>query len=483
MNKFTNRYLSQFEILNKAIVGYEFEFYTERSYYKLLELLNRELAPVKVTGYRKYHSSGEVDDKHYKIEPDLSGGFDLVELITGPTPYVNARLVLLKIMNILQKHGRTDDKCSIHINISFDKEKTDKVLDRLNPLKLILNVDEDMIYKLFPERKSNFYAKSVKKLIPYKNFNFSSTSSHLIQNNLQLPDTKYYGINIANSYKGRLEYRYIGGKDYDKKTDEVLELLDYFIILTWNCINTTLDEKDIEELNDYLLENINQFKNFANLDNFIAEFLSIRLQVDMSNDYTIVKSYYDDIYNELYDIIINIYNLSDCIINYDTDKQKIEIVDASFKSIFDIKNINIIDSNVDGGSFINCDFINCDVKNAHLTNCKLIMTDIFNSKIEVCEIDRQSTVIKCYIFNSLLDGKMDSGVFRSGKLGEFGELGKDVKIVTDQNNYFGDGEEQTFKQKIKDLGTFKNDTNFNKKKFLDGYNAQHNPRGGDQTTF
>ena len=102
MEKYTDKYINKFDILKHAVIGFEFEFYTGRPYHKLLELLNRELAPVKVHGYRVYHSTGEVEPDKWKIEPDLSLGYDGVELITGPLPYVNAKIYLLKVLKILQ---------------------------------------------------------------------------------------------------------------------------------------------------------------------------------------------------------------------------------------------------------------------------------------------------------------------------------------------------------------------------------------------
>jgi len=229
MDKYTDKYINKFDILNNAIVGFEFEFYSTRPYHKLLEILNRELNPVTVTGYRVYHSSFDPDAENWKIEPDLSMGYDGIELVSGPIPYVNAKFYLLKVLKILQRpEFRTDDKCSIHINISFDKDKTTNVLDKLNKLKLILNVDENFVYKHFPERENNFYAKSVKKLIPFKSYDFSNNAAEILINSLELPDTKYYGINLLNIFNGRVEYRYIGGEDYQDKTAEILDLMDYF---------------------------------------------------------------------------------------------------------------------------------------------------------------------------------------------------------------------------------------------------------------
>jgi hypothetical protein len=436
MDKFTNKYIGSFDILKKAVIGFEFEFYTDKSYYKLLELLNRELAPIKTHGRRKYHSEMKPDEYNFKIEPDLSMGNSGVELITGPMPYHNAKLILLKILHILQTYAKTDDKTSIHINISFDKEQTDKTLDHLNKLKLILNVDEELVFKFFPTRKDNFYSKSVKKLIPFKGYDYVNDAINILVNNLQMGDTKYYGINIKEAYNGRLEFRYIGDKDYQFKTREIMELMDYFIALTWDCIDEELDDEDIEKLRKFLEENINNFKNFTKLENFIAEFPTIQLEVDKDESFVVVKSYYSNIYHKIYDLVKNVYNLNNCLINWDTETKKLELVDADFQTIFDLKNMSIIDSNANGGTYNNCTFINCEVKNAHLHDCTMISCQIFNAKMENCDTDSASMLKNCYFSGGKMDSDFVSGIFRSGKIGEFGVLGDSVKIVTDTDSYF-----------------------------------------------
>ena len=99
------------------------------------------------------------------------------------------------------------------------------ILNNLNALKLLLEVDEDLIYNYFPERKNNIYAKSVKTLIPFKGFDFSTNAIEILQTNIQYPDTKYYGINFQTIQNGRLEWRYIGGNNYHKKTSEILSVI------------------------------------------------------------------------------------------------------------------------------------------------------------------------------------------------------------------------------------------------------------------
>ena len=232
MKKYSDKFLNQTNKLKKARVGFEFEFYMKDiSFYKTLELLNQELSPVKVWGFRQYHSDFTPDEKNFKIEPDLSGGSNMVELVTGPLDYYDAKYYLIKIVKFIQNYGYTNEKSSVHFNLSFNGDKN---LNDLNTLKLILNTDEDEIYRVYPSRKGNVYAKSVKKMIPFKEYDFFNISIDVVKNNLRLPNDKYYGINflhINNEKESqRLELRYIGGKDYEKNIGNLIYFMDRFII-------------------------------------------------------------------------------------------------------------------------------------------------------------------------------------------------------------------------------------------------------------
>jgi len=218
MRKYSDKFLNDSAKLKDAIIGFEFEFYMkELSYYKTLEILNDELKPVKVWGFRQYHSDFTPDAQNFKIEPDLSGGSNMVELVTGPLDFYDAKYFLIKIIKFIQNYGYTNEKCSIHFNVSFN----DKDLNDLNTLKLILNIDEDEIYRNYPSRKDNVYAKTVKKIIPFKEYDYFNIPIGVVKNNMRLPGDKYYGVNFLHinndKQSQRLEFRYIGGKDYEKK--------------------------------------------------------------------------------------------------------------------------------------------------------------------------------------------------------------------------------------------------------------------------
>jgi hypothetical protein len=438
MKIYSNEYITDFNKLKKAIVGFEFEFYTDRSYYKLLELLNNELKPIKTHGFRKYHSNFKPDENNFKLEPDLSGGPNLCELISGPLPYINCKIILLKILKTLDKYARTDEKCSIHINISFEDNDDGMILNNLNALKLILQVDEDLIYNYFPERKNNIYAKSVKTLIPFKGFDFSTNAIEILQTNIQYPDTKYYGINFQTIQDGRLEWRYIGGNNYHKKTSEIISLMDYFITKTWDCINQPLNDEDKEKLQKYLFENINIFKTFANYDDFISEFPTIDIQVDKIRDYGILKGYYDKMYNNIYEIVRNTYNIKNCIINYDSELNRIELVSATFKTIFDLNDIDFIECVMNSGRYNICNFISSELVNGTIHGGDVIDSSIFNSKIENAKIDKDSEISDCYLYMCNIDGNVKgSSVLRMCKIGPNAIIEDTVRIVTDVN-YFHD---------------------------------------------
>lgn len=437
MRKYSDKFLNQTSKLKKSKVGIEFEFYMkDLSYYKTLEILNKELSPVKVWGFRQYHSNFNPDENNFKIEPDLSGGSNMVELVTGPMDYFTAKYYLTKILKFIQNYGYTNEKSSIHFNISFNDE--DINLSDLNILKLILNTDEDEIWRAFPSRKGNVYAKSVSKIIPYKEYDFFNIPITVVKNNIRIPNDKYYGINFTNinndKDKQRLEFRYIGGKDYEKNIGQTIYFMDRFIISVYDSIDVNFNSEDIKKLEGYLEENINSYKNLSKYDNFIVEFPSIMLQIDQVGNYDIVSSYYDKMYNKLYSIIDSTSDIKDCIINYVTKTQNFEIIDADIKATTTLRTIDLINCKAEG-IFEDCFFVGTEITNSQVTKSKLQHSDALNTKVLNCSVE-SSTLENCYFMDGYLNGDMRGGVYRSGKLGPYAILDSEVKIVKDYDNFF-----------------------------------------------
>ena len=84
------------EILKNALVGVEFEFYSNIS----IEETAKELAGIlnkKIRVEEQAHSDFVVTSDEFKIEPDMSGGAKLMELVTGAVPYYSARLMIINV--------------------------------------------------------------------------------------------------------------------------------------------------------------------------------------------------------------------------------------------------------------------------------------------------------------------------------------------------------------------------------------------------
>lgn len=436
MEKYSDKFLNQSDKLKKAVCGFEFEFYMkDLSFYKTLELLNQELTPVKVWGFREYHSDFTPDESNFKIEPDLSGGSNMIELVTGPMDFYDAKFYLIKIIKFIQNYGYTNEKCSIHFNLSFNGDKN---LNDLNILKLILNTDEEEIYRYYPSRKDNVYAKTIKKIIPFKEYDFFNIPISVVKNNLRLPNDKYYGINFLNINNDketqRLEFRYIGGKDFEKNLGQLIYFMERFIINTYESIDAVFTSEDTTKLEEFLEDNIGNFKNLSKYDNFIVDFPTIQLQINQDNNYDIVSTYYEKIYNRIFNLVESTQDLKECIINYVIEKQTIEIVDAVFKTSATLKNYDLINCQVEG-IFEDCYFIGSEIKNSQVSKSKLQHSDADNSKILNCKVE-QSELINCYFMNGYLNGDMYGGVFRSGELGPYATMDSEVKVVKDNNNFF-----------------------------------------------
>jgi len=437
MKKYSEKFIHEYTKLKTAKIGYEFEFYLKDiSFYKTMEILNKDLSPVKVHGFRQYHSSFIPDDKNFKLEPDLSGGSNMVELVTGPMEYNDAKFYLIKILKFIQIYGYTNDKSSIHFNISFFGDKN---LNDLNVLKLILNTDEDEIYRIFPSRKGNIYSKSVKTLIPFKEYDFFNVPIDYIKNNIILPSDKYFGINfknITNDKKTqRLEYRYIGGKDYESSIGNIIYFLDRFILDSYNSIDVGFTQNDSDKLEKYLEENIDKFKVFSKYDNFIVEYPTINIQIDQDNMYELVNAYFGKIYEKLWDLIESTEDLKDCIINYVTDTQKMEIIDATVKLNLLIDRFEFVNCTILEGIYENCNFYGCEINNSQISMSTLQASDVKNSKILSCRVDN-TNLFNCYFMNGYLNGDMTGGVFRSGELGPYASISSETKIVGATDNFF-----------------------------------------------
>ena len=433
LKTFSSIHLNDYKILNDAVIGLELEFYSNRSYAKLLELMNLELKPITVDGFNKYHSSFKPTKNNYKIEPDYSGGPDMVELVTGPIPYNECVVALLKLLNFIKKYGRTDEKCSIHINISFESYN----IKNTNKLTLLLDIDENYIYELFPTRKGNIYAKSVKNLLPFKHWDSADKGCLLMENSINLPDdTKYYGINIAALDRGWIEYRYVGGKDYQLKQSSIMEIIDYLILVTHKNIGARINDEHKLKIRSYLGERINLYSKYKSINTLQANFPDIDIQVDMSNDIQLLETIYPKIYDLIYDAI-GASRIGPVTLNYDTNDNQLEIINSRLVGGGTLRNLSLINCTLEDARIINCDVINSKVFKSHIEDSNVFETEVKNSRLNNSSIKDNAVITDCYItLCTVDDATIDGGVFKPGSISRNTKITNNT-ITPKADNFWG----------------------------------------------
>jgi uncharacterized protein YjbI with pentapeptide repeats len=406
------------DILLNSQCGVEFEFYSNHSVEKTAEMLEKHLGR-KMQVENKAHSDFVPTDKVFKLEPDMSGGAGLIEMVTGPIPYTDVRLLLIKMLKWIDENGYTNDRCGIHLNISFKKEAYGKYfITRMNTLKFILDFKEDQVYKFFPQREDLVYAKSIKYILP-KNGLYHFDENTVNANQFIYPNTKYYGVNFLKQEKGYLEFRYLGGKDYQKRTNDILHLLDLFIMQLFNaCKDSSLNELNRLELRRIMRKMqpiIDLYKDHRNFKHFQNINFSLDLMLDDKNNGETIDMYWDKIKDDVVRLI-SMGGMTKGQINYDTDRSKVQIKDGIFKGAHSLVNYELVNCEF-SGEIKNSNLYGCKITNSDLDKCNLYQsTNIKGSKVKSCYTHDSCKLDDCYVFgtDSMFNGSMKDGIFREG---------------------------------------------------------------------
>ena len=403
-------------ILNAALMGIEFEFYSnldlEDTRKKLADLLGR-----KIRLEDKAHSEFQPSSEEFKMEPDMSGGKGLIELVTGPIPYRNARIMVIKMLNWVSENGYTNDRASIHVNLSFDKKYLEDpaLISKINVLKFILDFDEQQVYRFFPNREKSAYAKSIKWVMPkWEAYHFDP--NQIASNNFKFADTKYYGINFSKKEKNYLEFRYLGGADYEKKAEQILYLTERFLQQMWNAANDQrFTPENKIELQRILNKNRPVMEMLKDYSKVSEHWPKIKILVDLQDTPILIRVHWERFKTRVMDLIVN-GSMTEGTINYDSDYGAVQVKDGKFPTVYLLENFEFIDCEL-AGNLTNCSFYNCDVSGSAVMWGSLYRgTKIKDSKVESSYTHGSCELTNCYVAgrDTMFKGKMIGGIFREG---------------------------------------------------------------------
>lgn len=425
-----NNNLLNLAIENAVICGQEFEFYSNFSGKETVKQL-KEITGRKIVLCDKYHT--ELEDKTLiKLEPDASGGANMFELITPPLPWLESKILMIKILRWIDQNGYTTEKCAIHVNLSFNtfKLKLNNKFENLNKLKFILNMDENEIYSRFPNRKNSIYARSINFIYPINKFVFSTSMSNLGIQSFLLPQEKYFGVNFGKLDKGYFEVRYMGGKDYQKKAQDIIQVTDYITGLTYKVLQEgdNWSKKELEKLESILIANKKVIQSFSDLENFLLNYPKIAVLVDLDGNKEVLKSKWNIIRERLFELIIHS-KLKEGKINYDSDISKFQLKDAKLKEAFMLKDIEMINCEI-SGNVERCDLYFCKIDRSHIFNSNILKGNtITNSKVIESPISNKNTIDACYIDNKnqIVNGEVTKSIIRSGVIGPTAKISEDTE--------------------------------------------------------
>jgi len=209
--------------------------------------------------------------RDFEVIEDASLGDGGVEIVTGKEDISDLINIIKETFEWIDKIGYTDDSCGFHVHMSMGSKY------ELDPLKLILFVEEGKIYEKFEERINNSYAVGIKKghfnrIEPFSRADIKKMlRDKKIDSNLEFG--KYLGVHLVDLKNNHIEFRYMGGRNYHKKYKDVESVIANYA--HWLSIACDPDYKRKE-----YLKKLNRMVNYYN-----AIYL-----------YNIIKLYRDDVY-------------------------------------------------------------------------------------------------------------------------------------------------------------------------------------------
>jgi hypothetical protein len=386
------------EVENFSDVGLTFQFYTTKNsefvVSDLSRLTGKNIILTNETRYVPAYSNAilikEYEAKKSRYEFQLASQ--------------NYHSVLPLIDNItgwLSESAETTHDTQLKMLLSFNHKHLDTLssISIMNPSRLVLKFDENFVYQRFPEQRHSPYALSIKSLTPITTYINEKEIARNIDYILTMPSAGYFGIDFSNYTRGILECNYIGGKEYPKKAKEIKEILEYFIIKSYQSLNEeNYSTFEIDEMKRITEDFGKMQMSYINPEIFLREFPEIKVYVNLQTSNQTLKTYWNEIRKPLFEMIIN-GKLRKGQFNLDTDSGRFQLRKGAVGGTL-LKNIDFFKCDL-SGIMENCAFRSCQIINSRIYNSKFVENNtILNSYLEGASINKKNEVAKCYIVNN-----------------------------------------------------------------------------------
>lgn len=347
-----------------------------------------------------------VEENCARLTNMYNNGFKMKRLTIGPVYYYEGVNALLKSFKFIEENGYTNELCKAKINLGFSKMNEGARVPNLNKFKFLLNFNEAKAFELWPQeiRSSKIYKHSVNLIYPKNKFIAEATvpsGSYSSQMEFSFPRSKQFGINFDKISEGFVTVNYVGGKDYEKKSTQAVELLNMVIETLFSTLksNSVYSDSDREKIKDILTEQKTHLAGLKNYKAFETKYPLIKLSMDLDTRPEILSASFNLVRESLFDLV-TYGGLVRGQVNYNSESRQLEVMGGRIKNGFNLSGITFIDSSIQA-EISECTLLNCKVRSSRLIECTIFdKNDIRYSSLSNCNFNQtgvntiQQTTIK-----------------------------------------------------------------------------------------
>lgn len=373
------------EVFNGAVLGFVFEFYSSKGTEFIVDELSFQ------TGKSVSLTNNPINEPTFSttiLLKEYDGKKPRYSFKMAPQRFSSATPLVKNVLSWINRTSECTDDTLMRVRISFDTRMLNSIdtIPLMDTDKLILKLDESYVYDRFPEQRNSPYAMSISRIPKILDSAFSISIAKRKDSILNTPSEHYYGINLSDTKYGILEYNYIGGPDYASKQREVMEMLEFYVIKTYQSLSEkfyTVDE--MRTLNEISRKFVESQYSFDNPSEFLKSHPHIKVTANLDPREQALITFWPILRRQLFRLIVN-NGLSEGDVNYDSDLSRFQVRGA----------------NLSGNDINNIDIVNCDVQGV-INNCNIYESRISKSRVINSKMISGNEVIKSYIANVVAD--------------------------------------------------------------------------------
>jgi hypothetical protein len=323
-----------------------------------------------------------------------NNGFKMKRMTIGPVYYYEGVNALLKSFKFIEENGYTNELCKVKIDLGFSRMNEGARVTQLNKFKFLLNFNEAKAFELWPQeiRSSKIYKHSINLIYPKNKFIYEAavpSGSYSSQMEFSFPRSKQFGINFDRISEGFVTIKYIGGKDYEKRSTKAVDLLNLVIESLFKTLksNSIYSDQDKEKIKEILTEQKEHLLGLKTYSTFESKYPLIKLSMDLDSRPEVLATKFNLVREKLFDLI-TYGGLVRGKVNYNSETSNIEVYEGRIKNGFNLSNIVFIESSIQA-EISECTLVNCKVRSSRLLECTIFdKNDIRYSSLSNCNFNQ-----------------------------------------------------------------------------------------------